>query len=396
MRSFYVILLAALLLPRLGAAQGNSDPSPSPSADLAWAPGKALTAPFRGLGRLIKHKPKTTSPAQTEPAGQAEPTNPPAETGAAAPASGQAQPTGQPAETGAAAPASGQAKTTGKAEPTIEPVRTGPTAFLQFQGSSSPQGLVLAAIPDVGFQFTRHFAGDIGVPIYFVRSPFSLVTTKDWVWTSIMGSPYIDVRYTTTHNGTNITSILTGTIPATDSRRTFTTGRGGVDWFNHFDRRFKGLTPFFNLGAANGTMDRYIMPRPHSLARPYYSLGFISDFEGGTSFEILRGFKVGGSAYVLVPGGPQKVYSRLVAPLSPMFGSSDHNRYFYSAFETIGPSRIARDNGYSAWVEVTRLHNVSVQLGFTRSVHYDTNAITLMVNFNGTSLLRTLTAWNRD
>jgi len=148
---------------------------------------------------------------------------------------------------------------------------------------------VLVADVDVGFQFTRHFGGDIGIPVYFVRSPFSPVTTKDWVWSSLLGSPYVDVRYSTTHNGTNFTAILTGTVPLTNSRRTFTTGHVGGDWFNHVDHRFKGITPFLNFAAANGTVDRYILPRPYSLARPYYTFGFISDFESGASFEFWRG-----------------------------------------------------------------------------------------------------------
>ena len=383
MRSFHAILLAALLLPRLGAAQANSEPTPSSFDELAWAPGNILKAPgralgatARGLGKLIKHKPTTPSSSQADPTGQAEPTSQAEQTD-------QAKPTSQ-------------AKPTGQAESTSEAVQRGPTAFVQFQGSSSPLGLVLAVDTNVGFQFTRHIAGDIGVPIFFVRSPFSLVPNQDWFWTAILGSPYVDVRYTTTHGGTNITSILTGTIPVTDSRRTFTTGRFGVDWFNHVEHRFKGLTPFLNFGAANGTVDRYVLPRPYTLARPYHTQGFISDFEGGASYEVRRGYRVGGSAYALVPAGPQTVYSRLVAPGSPVVGSGDHNRYFYSAFETIGPSRIARDNGFSAWVEVTRLRNLSVQIGFTRSIHYDNNSVTLMVNFNGTSLFRTLTAWNRD
>ena len=116
-----------------------------------------------------------------------------------------------------------------------------------------------------------------------------------------------------------------------------------------------------------------------------------------------------------MPAGPQQVYSRLRLPSladtfvdgsgnayvvstysSTKIGRIDHNRYFYNAFETIGPSGIARDNGFSAWVEVAHRGNVSVQIGFTRSIHYDINTATLMVNFNATSLIRTLTAWNRD
>jgi len=81
---------------------------------------------------------------------------------------------------------------------------------------------------------------------------------------------------------------------------------------------------------------------------------------------------------------------------STKIGKVDHNRYFYNSFRTVGSFRIARDNGFSAWVEVKRARNVSILIGFTRSVHYDLNSINLVVNFDGTSLIRTLTAWNRD
>jgi hypothetical protein len=409
MRSFHAILLAAFLLPCLGTAQGSSDPTPSPSDESSSVPGKVLKAPghavgatVHGLGRLIKHKPKTKpSSDQAEPTAQAEPASQPAETGPTTPSSAkekpadQAKPTSQAEQTGQSEPTA-QVEKKEQTKPTSQAEQRGPTAFVQFQGSSSPLGLVLTVVPDVGFQFTRHFGGSVGVPIFFVRSPFPLVTNKDWLWTTIMGSPYVDVHYSATRNGTSFTSILTGVIPVSSSRRSFTTGRAGVDWVNHIEHRFKGLAPFLNLGAANGTVDRYVLPRPYSLARPYYTLGFIADAEGGISYEVQRVCKVGVSAYALVPAGPQRVYSRLVAPGDPVVGSGDYNRYFYSAFETSGPSRIARDNGYSAWFEVTRLRNLSVQVGFTRSVHYNNNSVTLMVNFNGTSLLRTLTAWNRD
>jgi hypothetical protein len=168
----------------------------------------------------------------------------------------------------------------------------------------------------------------------------------------------------------------------------FSTGRVGVDWFNHIEGTLKGVTPFLNLGAANQTVGRYIMPRPYSLARPYYSLGFVSDFEGGASFKLPRSCAIGVSAYAYVPAGPQKIYSRFIAPDSPIAGDGSHNRYFTSAFETIGPSRIARDNGYSGWLEVGHLRHVSLQIGYTRSVHYAFDALSLVLNVEISPLFR--------
>lgn len=272
---------------------------------------------------------------------------------------------------------------------TQEAEATGIVAFEQFQGSSTPLGVVFALNTNLGYAFTPHFTVDAGVPIFFDRSPFSKVSTKDWRWTTwLLGEPYVDVRYTTKAAGVGFTTILTGTIPASNAQRIFTTGRFGVDWFNHIEKSTKWITPFLNVGAANGTVNRFMMPRPYSIARPYQTLGFISDYEGGASFKLARGFSIGGSAYALLPGGQQKVFSRLVAPDFALAGDGNHNRFFNSAFETIGPSQIARDNGYSGWIEVKRLKHTDLQIGYTHSVHYRLDSITLMLNFDGSFLFK--------
>jgi hypothetical protein len=338
-RSFHAAVLAIFLMPCSSAAQGNSEPTTPPSGESSWLPGRVLKAPVHALGaparalrKLIKGVPSAPPSAQPEP--------------------------------------------------------TGFTAFVQVQGRQTPLGKIFSADVSVGYDFTSHVGGEVGLPFFFVRSPFSLVTNHDWRTFTLWGDPYLDVHYKRTFSKSSIMSVLTGTIPASNSRRVFTTGRFGVDWFNHIERDFKGIGPFLNLGAANQTVNRYVMPRPYNLARPYQSLGFVSDFEGGSNFTIHRGFKIGASAYALQPAGPQKVFSRLVAPDSPIAGDGSHNRVFYSAFETIGNSNLARDNGYSGWVEITRVRNVTLQIGYARSVRYAFDSLTVLLNFNGTPLLR--------
>lgn len=359
MRSFHAALLAIILIPCLSAAQEKPEPTSSSSEDLESTPGKILKAPgravgasARALGKLIKHTPATPSSDQAEPKGL--------------------------------------------------------TGFVQLQGTSTPLGLVMSLDTNIGYNLTPHFGADIGLPVFLVRSPFSLVTGRDWSWTALWGDPYIDVRYKTTRSGANFVSVLTGTIPASSPERIFTTGRFGVDWFNHVERNLKGFTPFLNFGAANGTVNRYYMPRPYSMARPYQTLGFMADFEGGAHYQIRPGFKIGASAYALVPGGPQTVFSRLVAPGSSVAGDYDHNRYFYHGFQTISQtyldqdedkprlgSEISRDNGFSGWLEISKGHNVTLLIGYTRSVHYAYDALNVGLNFNATSLIKYLTTPRR-
>jgi hypothetical protein len=147
------------------------------------------------------------------------------------------------------------------------------------------------------------------------------------------------------------------------------------------------------------------------MARPYQTLGFISDFEGGTHYQVRPGYKIGASLYALVPGGPQTVFSRLVAPGLIIAGDYDHNRYFYHTFQTMSQtyldpdtgevagsdesnlrlgSDIARDNGFSGWLEISKVHNVTLLIGYTRSVHYAYDALNVGLNFDATSLIKYL------
>lgn len=289
----------------------------------------------------------------------------------------------------------------------------GPTAFVVFAAARSHLGLVMTEDFNLGYNLTEHIGGDIGLPLFNVRTKFSLVTTHDWNWTTLMGQPYIDLRYTNTRAGARFTSVLTGTGPVSGSTRIFGTGRVGVDWFNHIEpeRSFGGLKPFVNFGASNGTVDRYYMPRPYSMARPYETLGRMADGEAGLTYEIhhglkvpgipgirrftphmsLRGIQIGASVYGLLPQGQQKIFSKLITPGSSVVGDEAKGRYFYGQFETIGPSSIARDNGYSGWIELARARSVDLQLSYTRSIHYANDTVGLMVKLDFTSLIRFVT-----
>lgn len=269
----------------------------------------------------------------------------------------------------------------------------GPTAFVQLQAGGYSRSLVSSADINLGYNLTEHFGADIGLPVFYVRSPLTLVTSSDWKTDTLIGDPYIDVHYKLDKMGVSLTSVLTGTVPASSPERIYTTGRAGVDLFNHIEpaKPIGRITPFINLGAANSTINRYYMPRPYSIGRPYQTLGMMGDGEVGASAKLPFGIVIGASVYGLEPVGKQKMFSRLVTPGATVVGDFTDNRYYISAFETMGPASIARDNGYSGWVEYNKVKNLSLQAGYTHSVHYRYDMVTLVVNFNGTSLIRTIT-----
>jgi hypothetical protein len=270
---------------------------------------------------------------------------------------------------------------------------TGWLGFEQFQYGVNNLGTVFIEDTDLGYGFTDHLSGDIGVPVIFTRNPFSPVVDHDYYWSALIGEPYLDVKYSGVYHDVNYTSVLTGTIPVRSEDRTYTTGRFGVDWFNHLDEQIGPIVPFLNLEASNGSVNRFVMPRPFEEARPYQTLGFMGEGEAGFETTVknrfVKGLNIGGSAYIVAPAGPQKVFSRLVFPYSSLAGDGHHGRYFDSSFETTGISSIARDNGFSAWLD-THWHTLDVELGYTRSIHYDLDMYTVMLNLDARSAVRNL------
>lgn len=293
------------------------------------------------------------------------------------------------------------------------PSPTGWTGFEEVQYGATSLGNVIIADTDLGYSLTDHLTADVGLPVIWTRNPFSPVIDHDYYWSTLIGEPYLDLRYTGTYKGAAYTSVLTGTIPVGNEDKTYVTGRVGVDWFNHVEDPMGNLTPFINFGASNGTVNQFIIPRPFNEARPYETLGLMGDVEVGADYKIERGrihnVKIGASYYALIPGGPQKVFSRLVFPYSVLAGDGQHHRYFDSTFETtVGPqgssaivqgvygvsvkgiSSIDKDNGFSGWLDITRWHPVDIQLGYTRSVHYLLDMYTVTLTFDATNVIRSL------
>jgi hypothetical protein len=271
------------------------------------------------------------------------------------------------------------------------------TAYVQFQSSFTKPTIstVLTEGFSVGYNLTSHLGFDAGIPLITTRSAFSPVTTTDWLWTTLMGEPWIDAHYANDRNGLHYLSVVTVTFPPTNETRTFTTGRFNGDWFNHLEHSYDKFTPFLNLEASNGTINFYYLPRPYKEALPYQTLGFMSQAELGGSYEIFGRYFLGVSGYALVPAGPQKVYSRLVPPSSSILNTVVDNRYYNSTFLTMGPHFISEDYGVSAWFEVPSTKYVSRYLGlqfaYTYSAFHHLNVLTVMINFNGTALFRHVT-----
>lgn len=244
---------------------------------------------------------------------------------------------------------------------------TGFTSYVEFGGTSNSEGQIYELTTSVGYDFNSHFGADLGLPFYFIRESNSAGGTS----TNGLGNPFVDVRFKFLNPAVNFGSTLTGFAPVGDSKKGLSTGRGTFDWTNHFDHSFSSLTPFADIGVANTIVSSRMF------IRPYTTLGFNAHFQGGVNYDVWKFFSVGGSGYDILPSGQQTVFSR-VGHGAP----GSHGRVFENNQQTTGGADIARDNGFSTWVDASPGRMVDLELGFTRSMHYDLNSVSFMIGFN--------------
>ena len=246
------------------------------------------------------------------------------------------------------------------------------TSYVQFAGTSNSDGQVYKLDPSVGYNFSGHFGMDVGIPVYFVRASS---TTAGTTSTNGIGNPYLDVRVKYLNPLFNFGSVLTGYAPAGDSKKGLSTGRGTFDWTNHFDRSFSSLTPFAEVGIANTITDSLLFERP------FTTFGFNTHLQGGVKYSLWKIFSVGASGYDILPTGQQTVFSKVQGGSSNS-ASSSHKPVFLNNQQTTGTADIAHDDGFSTWIEAKPGSVLDMELGFTRSIHYDLNSVSFNIGLN--------------
>ena len=246
------------------------------------------------------------------------------------------------------------------------------TSYVQFAGTSNSDGQVYKLDPSVGYNFSGHFGMDVGIPVYFVRASS---TTAGTTSTNGIGNPYLDVRVKYLNPLLNFGSILTGYAPAGDSKKGLSTGRGTFDWTNHFDHSFASLTPFAEVGIANTITDSLLFERP------FTTFGFNTHLQGGVKYAVWKILNVGASGYDILPTGQQTVFSKVQGGSSNP-ASPSHKPVFLNNQQTTGTADIAHDDGFSTWIEAKPGSVLDMELGFTRSIHYDLNSVSFNIGLN--------------
>ncbi len=325
----------------------------------------------------------------------------------------------------------------------------GPTASETISINSNAITGMVKFDTNIGWNFTKHFGFDVGVPymlnsrpgffagttgrLGYVSYPFVSCSffygcyegeaTSSRILTGELADLYAEVHYTRTYHNYNFATNLTGDAPTASFRKGLTTDRVQWDWINHIDTNIHGFDPFLNFGLANGRMDQHFLPRPFNTNLPFRTLGYMSDFEGGIQYKFWRHLTLGASVWDVLPMGPQKIYSNIVwdqpgaaildvggpstvpigvPPVLPtssgvpgtfgyLVGDPNHGRYWNTAFESVGPSRIDRDNGFSATLGISPFKSMDVLIGYNRSVRYELDTVSVTLQFNANSLFRKIT-----
>jgi hypothetical protein len=280
--------------------------------------------------------------------------------------------------------------------------------YERFQGSASSLGWVNQLDTSVGYNFGAHFSLDAGLPVYFIRPSSSTIAAT---WTSSgngIGNVYAQLRLSEANPIVNFASTLTGTAPTGDKTNGFSTGHATVDWSNYFEHSFSQLTPFFDVGIANAVSDTMFF------IRPYTTYGVVTHVEGGARYRLVRGLSLGVSGFAIEPSGAQTVVSRLVrrsgsrtttggtstsgsktggtttsgsktggtTTSGSKTSGSGGRRVFQNTSVTTGTADIARDNGFSTWLQIAPATGVSLYAGYTRSTHFALNTAFFGISFN--------------
>ncbi|HSB76644.1 MAG TPA: hypothetical protein VLC12_13395 [Terriglobales bacterium] len=257
---------------------------------------------------------------------------------------------------------------------TSAPADTGFTSYVEFDGTSNAAGQVYRLNSSVGYSFTEHFGVDLGVPIYFVNPSSSTTGVSG----NGLGNPYLDLRLKFLNPAVNFGSVLTGYVPAGDSKLGLSTGRATFDWTNHLDHSFNNLTPFFEVGLSNTVADTQLF------LRPFTSLGMNSHFQGGASYQLGKYFSVGASGYDIQPFGQQTIFSKVSngGGQARGQGAAFSHGPFQNNQQITGASDLAYDNGFSTWIGASPSPYLDLQLGYTRSLQYDLNSVSFSMGVN--------------
>ena len=249
----------------------------------------------------------------------------------------------------------------------------------RFEGSNSGDGSVYDISAGIGYNFTRHFGVDLGVPYTFIGTPSSIKQKNPGaVSGNGVGDLGADLKFLFPGQSLNYSSTIHLSAPtagSTGKGKGLSTGHATWNWSNHIEHGWGIFTPFIAGGAGN------TLPDTKYVKRLYSTFGFNAQFEAGTGVDV-GPLSLSVSAYDVAPWGPQTVFSKVFrctsgTKCSATGTSTDRKGYTTTSVQSGGAS-LTRDNGFNAGVEYkpVRYPYLDLEFDYSRSVPQRLNSIT--------------------
>ena len=260
------------------------------------------------------------------------------------------------------------------------------TLGTRFEGDYSSAAGVYDVETALGYNFSRHFGVDLGVPFYFVSTPTATKQANPGAVSGVgMGNTFVDLLLNYPNASLNYTSAIHLTAPIADTKKGFSTGHATWNYTNHIDRAFGDWSPFLDAGVGNTILDTKYF------TRPFMSFGLNAAFAGGLEYD--KGpFSLQGGAYDVAPWGNQTEVSRVFrcGPTTKCSsgGPSTNRKGFSNSNVTTGSSSLTRDNGYEAGFDFKPAYYLDFEFDYSRSVPLHLNNYSFGIGVNLSSLVR--------
>jgi len=251
-------------------------------------------------------------------------------------------------------------------------------AGIKFEGSTSSDGSVYDLSSGVGYNFSRHFGVDVGIPYYFIGTPSSVKKNNPQAVSGDgLGSLGADLKWNFAGELVNYDPTIHFTAPTGETKKGLSTGHATWNLGNHLEHGWNNFTPFVDLGVGNTVNDTKYFHRP------FITFGYNLQSEAGT--EIDAGpLSFTASAYDVAPWGTQTVISRVFrcssATTCSANGKSTNRKGYLNTSVQSGNAALARDNGFNFGVEVKPIRYVDLEAGYSRSVPLQLNSFSFGVS----------------
>jgi len=268
----------------------------------------------------------------------------------------------------------------------IEGFTPGWTLGTRFEGSYSSDGSIYDLGSALGYNFSRHFGVDTGVPLYFVSTPPSTKKNNSGAVSGVgVGSFFTDLRLNFPYESLNYSSAIHLTAPTGATKKGFSTGHATWNFANHFDHAFGDFSPFLDAGVGNTVMDTRFFHRP------FITFGYNAQFEAGLEYDSGK-FSLSASAYDVAPWGNQTVISRVfrcgASSKCSAGGATKNRKSFTTASVSTGAADLVRDNGYNAGLDYKPAPYLDFEFDFSRSIPLQLNSYSFGIGVDLSWLLR--------